>query len=111
MLQVSIAIAVLLQLLLGPDYASAFAFGFRKGGIRTEVVVHKIKDRALSFSHLVGFGDDIDLNDLKLYDDCFEDGSMLYLATRKNDTIVIGMVEVLPDKVDEFFFASSSTHI
>ena len=96
-----IAIAVSLQFLLGPAYASAFAFGFRKGGIRTEIVVHKIKDCRLSFSHLVGIGDDIDLNDLMLYDDCFEDGSMLYLATRKNDTRVIGMVEVLPETVDE----------
>lgn len=64
--------------------------------------MHKITDRALSFSHLVRVGNDIDLNDLKLYDDCFEDGSMLYLATWENDTRVIGMVEVLPDKGDEF---------
>lgn len=95
-----VAIAVSFHLLLGPPCASAFAFNLSKEEPRTKVVVHKIKDRTLSFSHLI-HGGGIDINDLKLYGGCFEDGSMLYLATWENDTRVIGMVEVLPDNGDD----------
>ena len=97
-----IAIVIASHLFLAPNFASAFNFGFSPKIIRREVVVHIIKNPRISVSHLVEIGDDIDLNFLKMYGNCFENGSMLYLATWENYTRVIGMVEVLPDTGDEW---------
>ena len=92
----------------GPTVALSTPWKLARGNRnrrRADIVIHRIKDPWLEISHCID-GLEMNIDDPELYYDHCDDphnhpNSMYYLATWKNESPIIGMVEVGLDVVEE----------